>query len=119
MSERRDRFMLDCGVDDAKPWNDGAAEILHANFVAFFRAGGVLSWTDWAHMAPKTCEIAEAAGRAVKGEQMQAMAKFVAAQLVGPSPAPVDAPDPTGERIRARLEQATAEASAAVAGGNP
>lgn len=116
MTAKRDRFLLDCGIDDSTPWTDDVRHVLYANVVSFLRSGGMFSWTDWAHMSPETCAITEEAGRSVKGEQMAALAQHVANALRSPVAAPEPPPDPKADRVRLCLEQAAAREAARLSG---
>lgn len=108
-----DRFDLDLGLVAGGEPTEETRALKRGNFVSFLRAGGVFSWSDWLAMNDETCQIAEEAGRGVKGEQMQAVALHVVAALRGPVAAQ-DAPKPPDARrddfVRGALERAVSEA---------
>lgn len=103
VSVTRDRFLLDCGVNDRAEFDDAARELVFGNFVAFLQAGGVFSWADWASMSDATCELAQRAGQAVKAEELATLARLVGAVLVGEPE-----PDQEEASIHDGLERAVA-----------
>ncbi len=110
MTVQRDRFLLDMGIPDTETAPAEYREHVLANFLSFLRAGGVFSWSDWATMSPATCEVAEEAGRTVRGEQMAWQALQIAAALgvrQEPPAAPTRREEAEDARIRRELEEQT------------
>lgn len=87
-----DRFQIDAGLVSGGDLPDAGRAALLAEAVAFFRAGGVLSWPDWRDMGDETRDVFVEAREAVEYDRAQALAILLGQPVTMPgTAAPQDA----------------------------